>query len=106
MNENDVWEFWGSDPCRDHIVGGLRGGSAGRTAIITTASSQPLTHGGTGRRPASSARTRATYTAPALPVRWLPAKRWLGWHLVLGHVDPPPLVDRAVRHEGHAAGGR
>ena len=25
MNENDVWEFWGSDPCRDHIVGGLRG---------------------------------------------------------------------------------
>jgi len=52
-----------------------------------------------------------TYTrymhAPPLPVRRLPAERWLGWHLwvhlrarpSLAQPDTPPLVDEAGRHE-------
>ena len=52
-----------------------------------------------------------TYTrymhAPPLPVRRLPAERWLGWHLwvhlrarpSLAQPDAPPLVDEAGRHE-------
>jgi len=88
MNENDVWEFWDSDPCRDHIVGGLRG-AYGYNYDGFVATSDPWRH----RQEARILDSNTRYMhAPALPVRWLPAKRWLGWHLALGHLDPSPLV--------------
>ncbi|MGH3834135.1 MAG: class I SAM-dependent methyltransferase [Pseudonocardiaceae bacterium] len=45
--------------------------------------------------------------APPLPVSWLPAQRWLGWHLwvhlrarpALGPPDHPPLVGEAGHRE-------